>query len=250
LARSGGSPRCSDMSAVGTQADMVCRRNLVTPRLTAANRFSSTGSLDGGDAPSLVAGEQLGRCATTRLVGARSMPRSAAAMKIVRPRSGCGHAILTALLGCIHRGNDHGDRGDRRRARRAPLEDREMSVRSTKTRTAALSVRTRWRPSPWCGRRRPVRSISANSLPIVVWRSIVISRSCSQNSGSTVIDVSRPLILTWCRQLSFQRCLAIAGAAILPAIPSRNGDASLPVWNSVRCWVIWAHLRVPKSVFL
>ena len=42
----------------------------------------------------------------------------------------------------------------------------------------------------------------------MVWRSIVISRNCSQNSGSTVIDVSRPLILTWCRQLSFQRCLS------------------------------------------
>jgi hypothetical protein len=83
-----------------------------------------------------------------------------------------------------------------------------MSVCSTKTRTAALSVRTRWHPGPWCGSRRPVRSISANSLPIVVWRSIVISRNCSQNSGSTVIDVSRPLILTWCRQLSFQRCLS------------------------------------------
>jgi hypothetical protein len=83
-----------------------------------------------------------------------------------------------------------------------------MSVCSTKTRTAALSVRTRWHPGSWCGSRRPVRSISANSLPIVVWRSIVISRNCSQNSGSTVIDVSRPLILTWCRQLSFQRCLS------------------------------------------
>ena len=41
----------------------------------------------------------------------------------------------------IPRGSDHGDRGDRTRARRAPLEDREMSVCSTKTRTAALSVR-------------------------------------------------------------------------------------------------------------
>jgi hypothetical protein len=69
-------------------------------------------------------------------------------------------AILTALLGCIPRGSDHGDRGDHTRARRAPLEDREMSVCSTKTRTAALSVRTRWRPGPWYGSRRMVRSIS------------------------------------------------------------------------------------------
>jgi len=75
-----------------------------------------------------------------------------------------------------------------------------MSAWNTNIRTAALSVRTRWRPGPWYGSRRPVRSISANNLPIVVWRSIVISRNCSQNSGSTVIDVSRPLILTWCRQ--------------------------------------------------
>jgi predicted ATPase len=52
-----------------------------------------------------------------------------------------------------------------------------MSVCSTKTRTAALSVRTRWRPGPWYGSRRPVRSISANSLPILgqlddAWRTI------------------------------------------------------------------------------
>jgi len=43
---SGGSPRCSDTSAVGAQADIartsgVCRRNLVTPRLTAANRAAA-----------------------------------------------------------------------------------------------------------------------------------------------------------------------------------------------------------------
>jgi hypothetical protein len=134
---------------------------------------------------------------------------SARGSRVMRRRSrGCAQGadtILTALLGCIPRGSDHGDRGDRRRARRAPLEDREMSVCSTKTRTAALSVRTRWRPGPWCGSRRPVRSISANSLPIVVWRSIIISRNCSQNSGSTVIDVSRPLILTWCRQGDWNR---------------------------------------------
>jgi hypothetical protein len=35
-----------------------------------------------------------------------------------------------------------------------------MSVCSTKTRTAALSVRTRWRPGPWYGSSRPVRYIS------------------------------------------------------------------------------------------
>ena len=89
------------------------------------------------------------------------LPRDAAT--IVRLRSRCG-ADPDVLLGCIPRGSDHGDRGDRRRARRAPLEDREMSVCSTKTRTAALSVRTRWRPGPWRGSRRPVRSISANSF--------------------------------------------------------------------------------------
>ena len=70
--------------------------------------------------------------------------------RVMRRRScGCAQdadAILTALLGCIPRGSDHGDRGDRTRARHAPLEDREMSICSTKTRTAALSMRTRWRP--------------------------------------------------------------------------------------------------------
>ena len=67
-----------------------------------------------------------------------------------------------------------------------------MSVCSTKTRTAALSVRTRWRPGPWYGSRRMVRSISAISLAVVVRRSIVINRSCSQNSGSTAIEVLWP----------------------------------------------------------
>jgi hypothetical protein len=95
--------------------------------------------------------------------------------------------------------------GRRRLARASASASLAMRAWNTNIRTAALSVRTRWRPGPWCGSRRPVRSISANSLPIVVWRSIVISRNCSQNSGSTVIDVSRPLILTWCRQGDWNR---------------------------------------------
>jgi hypothetical protein len=61
-------------------------------------------------------------------------------MKIVRLRSGAD-AILTALPGCIPRGSDHGDRGDRARACRFPLEGGAVSVCSTKTRTAALRDR-------------------------------------------------------------------------------------------------------------
>ena len=60
-----------------------------------------------------------------------------------------------------------------------------MSVCSTKTRTAALSVRTRWRPGPWYGSGRMVRLISANRRLMVVLCTIVISRNWSQNSGST-----------------------------------------------------------------
>ena len=68
-----------------------------------------------------------------------------------------------------------------------------MTVRSTKTRTAALRVSVRSQPLPWSGNRRIVRSISARRLLMVVWRSITISRNCSQKSGSTLIDVYRPL---------------------------------------------------------
>jgi hypothetical protein len=73
-----------------------------------------------------------------------------------------------------------------------------MTSCSTKIRTAALSANTRGRPGPWYGNSRCVRSISANNLPIVVLRSIVISRNCSQNSGSALIEVPRPLSLTLC----------------------------------------------------
>jgi hypothetical protein len=62
-----------------------------------------------------------------------------------------------------------------------------MSVRSTKTRTAALSVSVRSQPLPWSGNRRIVRSISARRLLMVVRRSIMISRNCSQKSGSSVV---------------------------------------------------------------
>jgi hypothetical protein len=89
----------------------------------------------------------------------RSMPRSGAAMKILRLRSGAD-AILTALLGRIPRGSDHGDRGNRGQARRFPLEGGAVSVCSTKTRTAALSVLTRRYPGR-AGCKRTVRSISA-----------------------------------------------------------------------------------------
>jgi hypothetical protein len=65
-----------------------------------------------------------------------------------------------------------------------------MIVRSTKTRTAALSVRTRWRPGPWNGMRRMVRSISAKRALIVVRCSNAISLNWSQNSGSTLMVVS------------------------------------------------------------
>ena len=82
--------------------------------------------------------------------------------------------------------------------RRAPRCDEscEMTVRSTKTRTAALSVSVRSQPLPWYGNRRIVRSISARRLPMVVRRSITISRNCSQKSGSTLIDVYRPFSQT------------------------------------------------------
>jgi hypothetical protein len=42
-----------------------------------------------------------------------------------------------------------------------------MTVRSTKTRTAALSVSVRSQPLPWYGNRRIVRSISVRSLLMV-----------------------------------------------------------------------------------
>ena len=44
---------------------------------------------------------------------------------------GCDGGCYSFRLEYIPRGNDHGDRGDRARARRAPLEDREISVCST-----------------------------------------------------------------------------------------------------------------------
>ena len=71
-----------------------------------------------------------------------------------------------------------------------------MTVRSTKTRTAALRVSVRSQPLPWCGNTRIVRSISARRLLMLVRRSITISRNCSQKSGSTLIDVYRPLSQT------------------------------------------------------
>ena len=54
----------------------------------------------------------------------------------------------------------------------------------TKILTAALSVSTRWRPGPWYGSSRCVRSISLSNAPIVTLRSIVVNRNCSQKSGS------------------------------------------------------------------
>jgi hypothetical protein len=54
----------------------------------------------------------------------------------------------------IPRGSDHGDRGDRLGAPRAPSADCEVSASCrTKTRTAELRLRTRWRPGPWSGNR-------------------------------------------------------------------------------------------------
>jgi len=63
-------------------------------------------------------------------------------------------------------------------ARGRPSATFAMSVCSAKTRTAALSVRTRWRPGPWHGSSRRVRLISANRRLMVVPCIIVISRNC------------------------------------------------------------------------
>ena len=95
-----------------------------------------------------------------------------------------------------------------------------MTSCSTKTRTAALSANTRGRPGPWYGNSRCVRSISANNLPIVVLRSIVINRNCSQNSGSRLIEVSRPLSLTLCRRYCFMSDTRVAQASETPTTAS------------------------------
>jgi hypothetical protein len=71
-----------------------------------------------------------------------------------------------------------------------------VSVCSTKTRTAALSVRTRRYPGR-AGCRRIVRSISASSWLMAVLRVMAMIRSCSQNSFSSVIVVLSLPTRTW-----------------------------------------------------
>jgi hypothetical protein len=107
-------------------------------------------------------------------------------MTIVRCAQGAD-AILTALLGCIPRGSDHGDR---------PPEGGAVSVCSTKTRTAALSVRTRRYPVR-AGCKRIVRSISASSRLMATLRATAMMRSCSQNSSPSVIVVLSLPTRTW-----------------------------------------------------
>ena len=71
-----------------------------------------------------------------------------------------------------------------------------MTSFSTNIRTAALRLRTLWRPGLCLGIRRMVRSISASMALMLVPYSSTIRRNCSQNSASRVIEVRCPLTRT------------------------------------------------------
>ena len=97
----------------------------------------------------------------------------------------------------------------------------------TPVRCASVRVGVRPAPAPAYRARRAGLTDLANSviarpllsrcprMAIVVLRSIVISRNCSQNSGSRLIEVSRPLSLTLCTYC-FMSGIRVAHAAETP----------------------------------